>query len=72
VRSSFEKFIETNLMVQSKFNLVFWFVSYNIFYLVELVDPPLDVTAMHASLLLLPPAQLLVGPVAGTDSSLLR
>jgi hypothetical protein len=31
VRSSFEEFIETNLMVQSKFNLVFWFVSYNIF-----------------------------------------
>jgi hypothetical protein len=31
VRSSFKVFIETNLMVQSKFNLVFWFVSYNIF-----------------------------------------
>jgi hypothetical protein len=31
VRSSFEEFIETNLMVQSEFNLVFWFVSYNIF-----------------------------------------
>jgi hypothetical protein len=27
----FEGFIETNLMVQSKFNLDFWFVSYNIF-----------------------------------------
>jgi hypothetical protein len=31
VRSSFEEFIETNLMVQSEFNLGFWFVSYNIF-----------------------------------------
>jgi hypothetical protein len=31
VRSSFEEFIKTNLMVQSEFNLVFWFVSYNIF-----------------------------------------
>jgi hypothetical protein len=31
VTSCFEVFIETNLMVQSKFNLVFWFVSYNIF-----------------------------------------
>jgi hypothetical protein len=27
----FEVFIATNLMVQSKFNLVLWFVSYNIF-----------------------------------------
>jgi hypothetical protein len=33
VRSSFKVFIETDLMVQSKFNLVFWFVSYNIFYM---------------------------------------
>jgi hypothetical protein len=33
VRSSFEVFIETNLMVQSEFNLVFWFMSYNIFYM---------------------------------------
>jgi hypothetical protein len=32
VRSCFEEFIETNLMVRSEFNLVFWFVSYNIFY----------------------------------------
>jgi hypothetical protein len=32
VRSSFEEFIETNLMVQSEFNLIFWFVSYNIFF----------------------------------------
>jgi hypothetical protein len=32
VRSCFEKFIETNLMMQSEFNLVFWFVSYIIFY----------------------------------------
>jgi hypothetical protein len=31
VRSSFEEFIKTNLMVQSKFILDFWFVSYNIF-----------------------------------------
>jgi hypothetical protein len=31
VISCFEVFIETNLMVQSEFNLVFWFVSYNIF-----------------------------------------
>jgi hypothetical protein len=31
VTSCFEVFIEMNLMVQSKFNLVFWFVSYNIF-----------------------------------------
>jgi hypothetical protein len=31
VRSYFEEFIKTNLMVQSKFNLVFWFVSYSIF-----------------------------------------
>jgi hypothetical protein len=29
--SYFEVFIETNLMVQSKFNLVFLFVNYNIF-----------------------------------------
>jgi hypothetical protein len=28
----FEVFIETNLMVQSEFNLVFWFGSYNIFF----------------------------------------
>jgi hypothetical protein len=34
VGSSFEEFIETNLMVQSEFNLTFWFVSYNIFLLV--------------------------------------
>jgi hypothetical protein len=33
VKSSFEEFIETNLMVQSEFNLIFWFVSYNIFLL---------------------------------------
>jgi hypothetical protein len=33
VWSSFEGFIETNLMVQSKFNLDFWFMSYNIFSL---------------------------------------
>jgi hypothetical protein len=32
VCSSFEGLIETNLMVQSKFNLDFWFVSYSIFF----------------------------------------
>jgi hypothetical protein len=31
VWSSFKGFIETNLMVKSKFNLDFWFVSYSIF-----------------------------------------
>jgi hypothetical protein len=31
VRSSFEGFITTNLMVQSEFNFAFSFVSYNIF-----------------------------------------
>jgi hypothetical protein len=31
VWSIFEWFIETNLMVKSKFNLDFWFVSYSIF-----------------------------------------
>jgi hypothetical protein len=31
MRSCFEEFIKTNLMVQSKFHLDFWFVSYNIF-----------------------------------------
>jgi hypothetical protein len=30
---SFEGFIKTNLMLQSKFNLDFWFVSYSIFFL---------------------------------------
>jgi hypothetical protein len=32
VTSCFEVFIETNLMVQSEFNLVLWFASYNIFF----------------------------------------
>jgi hypothetical protein len=41
VWSSFEGFIETNLMVKSKFNLDFWFVSYSIFSFVSLVAPPL-------------------------------
>jgi hypothetical protein len=41
VRSSFEGFIETNLTVQSEFNLIFWFVSYNIFFIVEQVGPAL-------------------------------
>jgi hypothetical protein len=31
VRSSFKEFIGMNLMVQSEFNLSFWFVNYNIF-----------------------------------------
>jgi hypothetical protein len=31
VTSCFEVFIETNLMVQSEFNLIVWFVSYSIF-----------------------------------------
>jgi hypothetical protein len=31
VTSCFEVSIETNLMMQSEFNLFFWFVSYNIF-----------------------------------------
>jgi hypothetical protein len=52
VRSSFEEFIETNLMVQSEFNLIFWFMSYNIFF-VKQVGPALHVT----SLLSLPPAR---------------
>jgi hypothetical protein len=42
MRSSFEEFIETNLMVQSEFNLVSWFVSYNIFFIVQQVGPALD------------------------------
>jgi hypothetical protein len=32
VRSSFKRFIETNLIMQSEFNLMFWFLNYNIFY----------------------------------------
>jgi hypothetical protein len=46
VRSSFEKFIKTNLMVQSKFNLGFWFVKYNIFLFENEVGP----RCMHLSL----------------------
>jgi hypothetical protein len=42
VTSCFEVFIATNLMVQSKFNLVFWPVSYNIFFIVLQVGPALD------------------------------
>jgi hypothetical protein len=42
VTSCFEVFIETNLMVQSKFNLVFWFESYSIFFIVETVGPASD------------------------------
>jgi hypothetical protein len=41
MRSSFEGFIEMNLMVQSKFNLIFWFVSYNIFLMLKTWGPPL-------------------------------
>jgi hypothetical protein len=33
VRSCFEEFIETNLMVQLEFNLVFWFMSYITFFI---------------------------------------
>jgi hypothetical protein len=50
VTSYFEVFIETNLMVQSKFNLVFWFVSYNIFLVVKLVGPALVVLSLLLSL----------------------
>jgi hypothetical protein len=50
VRSSFEEFIETKLTVQSEFNLVFWFMSYNSFLIVEQVGQ-----AFHATSLL--PAQ---------------
>jgi hypothetical protein len=32
VRSCFDEFIETNLTVQLEFNLIFWFVSYNVFF----------------------------------------
>jgi hypothetical protein len=42
VESSFDEFIETNLMVQSEFNLAFWFVSYNIFLLVAARGPHLS------------------------------
>jgi hypothetical protein len=52
MRSYFEGFIETNLMVQSEFNLVFLFVSYNSFWVVEIVGP-----ASHLSLLS-PPVSL--------------
>jgi hypothetical protein len=56
VKSSFEKFIETNSMMQSEFNLGFWFVSYNIFLLekkwgLPLSPPPLSSLSrclMHA------------------------
>jgi hypothetical protein len=44
MRSSFEGFIETNSTVQSKFNLVFWSMSYNIFWLPEIMGP----TAAHS------------------------
>jgi hypothetical protein len=53
VRSSFEEFIETNLMVQSEFSLVFWFMSYNIFFIVEQVGPAL-VRALSLSCSLTP------------------
>jgi hypothetical protein len=42
VRSSFEEFIETNLLVQSEFNLIFWFMSYNIFCYQKTVGPVLS------------------------------
>jgi hypothetical protein len=37
VKSCFEGFIATNLMMQSEFNLVLWLVSYNIFSLLQMV-----------------------------------
>jgi hypothetical protein len=46
VRSSFEEFIKTNSMVQSKFYLGFWFVRYNIFLFKNEVGP----CYMHLSL----------------------
>jgi hypothetical protein len=51
VTSCFKVFITTNLMVQSKFNLVFWLVSYNIFFIVLQVGAALDnplSPALHA------------------------
>jgi hypothetical protein len=56
VTSCFEVFIETNLMVQSEFNLVFLFASYNIFLLVEAVGPATGTSRMrvHARASLLP------------------
>jgi hypothetical protein len=39
VTSYFEVFIKTNLMVQSEFNFVFWFVSYKFFLLREKMGP---------------------------------
>jgi hypothetical protein len=39
VTSYFEVFIETNLMVQSEFDLVFWFVSYKIFCFIKRWGP---------------------------------
>jgi hypothetical protein len=47
-----------NLMVQSKFNLVFWFVSYSIFFIVEQVGPSL-----------IPPHALVVAAVAAAFAS---
>jgi hypothetical protein len=46
VRSSFKEFIKTNSMVQSKFNLGFWFVRYNIF----LFENEVGLRCMHLSL----------------------
>jgi hypothetical protein len=46
VTSCFEVFIETNLMVQSEFNLVLWFASYNIF-LVEAMGPTTGCSRMR-------------------------
>jgi hypothetical protein len=42
VRSCFEEFIETNLTVQSEFNLIFWFVTYNVFFYKKKWDPLLS------------------------------
>jgi hypothetical protein len=48
VAFSFEEFIETNLMVQSEFNLAFWFVSYNIFLLVAAARPTSVLSSLSA------------------------
>jgi hypothetical protein len=53
VTSCFEVFIKTNLMIQSEFNLgFFWFRSYNIFFIVHQVgaalDTPLSLLLSHA------------------------
>jgi hypothetical protein len=39
MRSCCEWFIKRNPIVQSEFNLVFWFLRYNIFWLVQIMRP---------------------------------